>query len=170
MLSVSKLEPPLPPKNLIALYRDGEQTFLTVLENVTNLITQISKHPDDVTQRLLRINHEKLYEDFIQYPRAVALLKYARFKIKHSDDVKEHLKDFNFNEMRDEYFLYLKEPDMFTNYSAWKEWIDFVGATSRLLNEFIVQYKSLIRGNGSSDDSIVLKAFANATQSIADAQ
>lgn len=155
---------------LVALYQDGEQQFLTVLENVTKLITQISKHPDDVTQRLLRINHEKLFEDFIQYPRAVAMLKYARFKIKHSDDVKEHLKEFNLNEMRDEYFLYLKEPDMFTNYSTWKDWIDFIGVTNRILNEFVVQYKALTRGDVHGSDSLVLQAFASATQCIADAQ
>ncbi|KAK1444828.1 hypothetical protein BgAZ_107340 [Babesia gibsoni] len=152
------------------IYQDNGDVFLEVLQNAANLLTQISKYPDEIGQRLIRINHDKFNEDFIRYPHAVAILKYSRFKIKHSDDVKEHLKESNLNDLKDEYFLYLKEPDMFTEYSAWKEWIDFLGATSSILQEFIVQYKLLMRVMKQQGDTIVSKAFSLATQSVADVQ
>ncbi|GFE53028.1 DNA-directed RNA polymerase II RPABC4 [Babesia ovis] len=157
---VYKNDPAVVLEDILAEMHDHDtEMFLPVLGNVANLISQISKHPDNLTQRVLRLNNEKLYEDFIQYPKAVALLKYARFKLKHSDDIKEILIQLGLENMKDEYFLYLQEPDMFGDYRAWKEWIDFLGTTSHTLEDVITQYKSVLRRNRAAKRNTLEEAL-----------
>ncbi|GIX61669.1 RPC10 subunit of RNA polymerases I, II, and III, putative [Babesia caballi] len=151
---------------LVRLHSEGPDAFLQVLGGVVNLITQISKRPDELSLRLLRVNNEQLYEDIIRHRWAVALLKYARFKIKHSDEIKETLAQLGSGELSDEYFLYLHEPDMFGDYGAWKAWIDFIGETSSILEKFVHHYKSLMRLSKPVDSTIVMEALSQARSAL----
>ncbi|GBE59256.1 RPC10 subunit of RNA polymerases and III, putative [Babesia ovata] len=164
---VYKNDPAVSLEDILAkLYKDDSDNFLLVLGNVSNLISQIAKHPDELQLRLLRVNNEQLYEDIIRHPGAVALLKYTRFKIKHGEELKDALTQLGFTDMSDEYFLYLNEPDMFGDYGAWKEWIDFVGSTSRLLENFTAAYKSLLRTKRSEAVDTVAEAMSQSRVAI----
>ncbi|CDR97192.1 hypothetical protein, conserved [Babesia bigemina] len=158
---VYKNDPAVSLEDILAkLYKDDSDNFLLVLGNVSHLISQIAKHPDELQLRLLRVNNEQLYEDIIRHPAAVALLKYTRFKIKHGEEVKDALTQLGFTDISDEYFLYLNEPDMFGDYGAWKEWIDFVGSTSRLLENFTAAYKSIMRTKREDEADAVAEAMS----------
>ncbi|ORM42355.1 uncharacterized protein BXIN_1121 [Babesia sp. Xinjiang] len=169
---VYKTSPALVLEDIIVdLHQELQEAFVEVLDKLATLISQISKHPDDVSLRVLRVNNEQLYKDFVQYPRAVALLKYARFKLKHGDDIKEILNQRKCSDVlehniavghgsvTDEYFLYLHEPDMFGDYRSWKEWIDFLSATSITLDEIIRQYKSVTRRHKMFDRNALEEAL-----------
>nr|BAN65461.1 hypothetical protein [Babesia bovis] len=160
---VYKTEPAVVLEKVVAqLHEDNPDGFLQIMENVANLISQIARHPDNTTLRVLRITNEKLYQDFIQYPKAIALLKYARFKLKHGNDLREVLEQLAIGNMKDEYFLYLHEPDMFNDYRSWKEWIDFIETTNRTLEELIVQYKSVLRRRKVNDRNTLEEALLQA--------
>lgn len=140
--------------------------FLEVVQKLGNLLAHIAQRPDEVTQRILRISHEKLYEDLIQYPRAVALLKYTGFKVKHSDDLQQELKQLGMTGLSNEHFLYLREPDMFNEYGSWKRWLDFVNGTSALVAEFVAQYRLRMRNAQEATEELVISAFESAEDSV----
>uniref|UniRef100_A0A3B0MU25 DNA directed RNA polymerase, 7 kDa subunit/PUB domain containing protein, putative n=1 Tax=Theileria annulata TaxID=5874 RepID=A0A3B0MU25_THEAN len=128
--------------------------FLKIVENVANLVKEISRRPDELSLRVLRLNNEKLREDFLSHHNSVKLLKFAGFKIATTSDIQQTLSNciktnillvnMKFDE---EYFLYLHEPDMFTIYTKWRAWLDNLNYISDSLTNF---YSTMSKKNSKT--------------------
>ncbi|EKX72036.1 conserved hypothetical protein [Theileria equi strain WA] len=145
---------------LESIHREHPEDFIKIVENINALLSEIAKRPDELNLRILRIKNLKLQEDFLQYTHSVVLLKHAKFRIVHSLEIQDQLKQVNCGEEND-FFLYMHEPDMFTFYNRWKAWLDSLTQTSNILLKFLRSYRSLLR-SGATD--VIKQAFLAASQ------
>ncbi|UKJ89282.2 putative RPC10 subunit of RNA polymerases I, II, and III [Theileria orientalis] len=131
---------------VIDICNEHPDDFLKIVQNLSNLFNEISRKPDEVNLRLLRINNEKLQEDFLKYFSSAKILRYAGFRIAQTHEISDHLQKLNIKH-DDEYFLYLNEPDMFTSYNKWKDWLNRINFVSEHLKSFLSNYKRLRRSD-----------------------
>ncbi|KAF5153073.1 PUB domain protein [Theileria parva strain Muguga] len=127
---------------LCDIYSAHTGEFVKIVENITNLMKEISKRPDELSLRVLRINNQKLRDDFLTHYNSAKLLKFTGFKVTTTQDLQHTLKSLGMS-FGDEYFLYLHEPDMFTLYDKWRAWLDNINHVSDTLERFLTKFKKL---------------------------
>ncbi|KAK2197930.1 bifunctional PUB-like domain superfamily/PUB domain [Babesia duncani] len=154
---------------LDCIYRAHADHFSSILENIIRLIREITRKPDELVFRILRLKNQKLQDDVLRYSQSVALLKYLQFQLVHAQDITQVLQDgkcsyciingaAGVEEIRDEHYLYLQEPDIETLDREWSQWLQFLVDTLNKLESFMYSFKILEKAN-SKNENIITEAF-----------
>lgn len=131
---------------LLEIYSENEPEFERVVGNVSSLVREISRRPDEISLRILRLNNERMRSDFLCCLSSVKLLKFIGFGVRTTTDIQAHLAQLKIKP-DEEYWLYLHEPDMLALYDKWKLWFTRLNDISASLEGFLANFKRLKRSN-----------------------
>lgn len=113
--------------------------FPHIIAKVAQIISQVAKRPDEIANRLLRVNNQNLQADILQYTHSIALFKSLGYKLCDYAEIEPMLIQAGLGDVirgePDELYLFLAEPDVFGEFEEWKRWLERVKGDGKVLEK-----------------------------------